>query len=174
MAIAPKTPDWLNPPVTIRAVICHVTRDDKFLLQLKSKGRFGEGYWNAPGGKIEAGESADEAAKREVYEETGLVPKTLEKKGDLEFYFGRSKKLPDWTAEVFLCSEYEGELDTKNSEGELKWFRRDEIPYERMWADDKYWLPMVVETHSSKPFHGVFVFSDDSKDLLESKVQLLT
>ena len=61
----------LNPKETIRAVLCYLKRDRKFLLLLKASGKFGEGFWNAPGGKIELGETAEDAARREVKEETG-------------------------------------------------------------------------------------------------------
>lgn len=37
----------------------------------------GRGAWNFPGGKIEVGESPEEAARREVQEETGLFVGTL-------------------------------------------------------------------------------------------------
>jgi 8-oxo-dGTP diphosphatase len=169
-----KSPNWLNPPHTIRAVICHLRRGDEFLLQLKSEGRFGEGFWNAPGGKIEGTETPEEAARREVREETGLTVGNLEKVGDLEFYFGLSKSTPDWTAEVFLCSNFAGELSGSSSEGELKWFHKNGIPYDQMWADDKHWLPLLTENSSAerKLFRGTFVFGADSKQLLNWKVEL--
>lgn len=161
--------DWLNPPYTVRAVICHIRRGDSFLLQLKSKGRFGEGYWNAPGGKIESEETPEQAAKREVIEETGLIPLKLQNVGFLEFYFGERKKIPDWAAEVFVCTEHEGDITETTLEGELRWFHRNEIPYDRMWADDRYWLPGLTDNpdlKDQKKFHGSFIFSEDSKKLL--------
>jgi 8-oxo-dGTP diphosphatase len=175
MALSLKQSDWLNPPRTVRAIICHVSRGEEFLLQLKSKGRFGEGFWNAPGGKIQTGETPEEAARREVEEETGLVIKSLEKVGELEFFFGKSKIVPDWTAVVLLCKDFEGKQKHESSEGELKWYRGNEIPYDKMWSDDKYWLPVLIERAqgvSRKTFRGTFIFSDDSKDLLEWKVEL--
>jgi 8-oxo-dGTP pyrophosphatase MutT (NUDIX family) len=156
-------------------VICHLRKGDEFLLQLKSKGRFGAGFWNAPGGKIEPGERPEEAARREVREETGLLAKVLEKVGMLEFYFGRSKKVPDWTADVFLCTEFEGTISKGNAEGDLKWFRKEKIPYDQMWGDDKFWLPILVARNrggSNEIFKGIFVFSEDSKELLKWKVEL--
>src|SRR5436309_5611745 len=43
-------------------------------------------HWQFPGGKLEKGENAEEAAKREVFEETNLVIGDLEKIGEENFY----------------------------------------------------------------------------------------
>ena len=56
----------------IRATICEIIQEEKILLQLKKAGKFGEGKWNGPGGKILSNETPIEGVKREVYEETGL------------------------------------------------------------------------------------------------------
>ena len=47
--------------------------DFKFLLQQRAPGRAGEGLWSVPGGRIDAGETWQETAVREVREETGIV-----------------------------------------------------------------------------------------------------
>ncbi len=155
-------PDLLNPPDTIRAVLCYVRDGDQYLLLLKSSGRFGGGYWNAPGGKIQNGESPKAAVQREVLEETGLAVGELEKMGFLEFFFGPGKLKPDWTAEVFLTNEFSGNL-RESEEGRLQWFLRDDMPMDLMWQDDRYWLPLLLQ---GKKFRGSFQFSADSKDLL--------
>jgi 8-oxo-dGTP pyrophosphatase MutT (NUDIX family) len=160
------TPDLLNPPQTIRAVICYLRRGENFLLLLKASGRFGGGFWNAPGGKIKEGESPEDAAMREVFEETGLKLESLEKVGSLEFYFGGGKQRPDWTAEVFVSTQFEGEL-RESEEGKLEWFPKEKLPMDRMWEDDKYWLPLLVD---GKKFSGTFEFTDDSKELVTHKI----
>jgi 8-oxo-dGTP pyrophosphatase MutT (NUDIX family) len=162
-------PDWLNPPKTVHAVLCYINKNNQYLLLLKSKGKFGEGYWNAPGGKIEEKEKPEDAAKREVFEETGLKVLELIKAGSLKFYFGKTKQMPDWYVDVFVCPKFEGE--TKESqEGKLKWFTKDALPYDKMWADDRHWLPLLIQ---GKRFEGVFIFSEDSKELLGSSITLV-
>ena len=157
---------WLNPPETIPAVLCYLKMKDKFLLIHKAKGRFGEGLWNAPGGKIESKESFRDAARREVLEETGLKVGGLRDVGFLKFFFGDKKKEPDWAVRVFETSNFSGKLK-QSSEGGLRWFRQDEIPYAEMWEDDRLWLPLLI---SGKRFKGTFVFTADSKKLLSSEV----
>jgi len=41
-----------------------------------------------------------------------------------------------------------------------KWFKINEIPYEKMWEDDKFWLPKVIEDHS---VYGRVLFGADNK-----------
>jgi len=159
--------DLLNPPRTIRAVICYIMRGNEILLLLKATGKFGAGFWNAPGGKIKAGECVESAARREVLEETGLSLGSLEKAGDLEFYFGPEKTRPDWTADVFVTREFSGMM-RESEEGMLKWFPEDELPFDQMWEDDRYWLPLLIR---GKRFHGIFQFSSDSKVLISHNVK---
>jgi 8-oxo-dGTP diphosphatase len=162
-------PNLLNPPETIRAVICYLRRNGEFLLLLKAKGKFGAGFWNAPGGKIQPQETAEEAVVREVNEETGLFVESFEKLGYLEFYFGEGKSRPDWSAEVFVSSKFSGE-ERESVEGKLKWFSKDEFPYEQMWEDDRYWIPLMVD---GIRFQGRFEFTIDAKKMLSHKIEKL-
>ena len=43
-----------------------------------------------------------------------------------------------------------------------EWFDIDNIPYEEMWADDKYWLPLLLD---DKKFEGNFQFNGDCQIL---------
>jgi 8-oxo-dGTP pyrophosphatase MutT (NUDIX family) len=165
----------LKPNGTIDAVLCHLLDPrGRYLLLLKARDRFGGGFWNAPGGKIEKNETPEDAARREVLEETGLKVVELEYFGLLEFYFGSSKGRPDWRVHVFRSTRFEGEIfATTNEKGEvemLRWFLEGEIPYEQMWEDDRYWFPFF---QSGKKFYGRFEYSSDSKTLLNAETRAL-
>ena len=56
----------------IRAVAGILKRDDKVLVGERPLGKPYSGYWEFPGGKIESGESGEEALKRELFEELGV------------------------------------------------------------------------------------------------------
>ena len=43
-----------------------------------------------------------------------------------------------------------------------RWFDTTEIPYEEMWTDDKYWLPLFLE---GKKFKGRFLFDENDQVL---------
>ena len=89
------------PIVTkIEATLCQVIDDGCLLLQLKSTGRFGEGKWNGPGGKLNREETPEEGVVREVYEETGLRVSDLKYHGSLHHYFGQEDE-PDWLVHIY-------------------------------------------------------------------------
>jgi 8-oxo-dGTP diphosphatase len=47
--------------------------DGQFLLTSRPEGKVYAGYWEFPGGKLEAGETVEEALRRELQEELGIV-----------------------------------------------------------------------------------------------------
>ena len=61
-----------SPHFPYHVMICYIINDwGEVLLQKKARG-FGVGKWNGPGGKLQAGETPEEACLREVKEETNL------------------------------------------------------------------------------------------------------
>jgi 8-oxo-dGTP diphosphatase len=153
--------------MTTLATLCTIIRDGRILLQRKAEGRFGEGKWNGPGGKLQLGESPQECVIREVYEETGLRIHSLRLHGSLKHFFGGDGE-PDWMVYQFSSDDFEGE-PKESDEGVLKWFPFDEIPYDEMWQDDEYWLPLILE---GKMFDGDFIFNEDGSELLRHSICL--
>jgi len=123
--------------------VCYIVNEQgQILLQLKKRG-FGQGKWNGPGGKTEPGETPEESVKREVREETGIAIKSLKKMGELEFIFNKKEEWNNY-CHVFVCDEFEGKPKDRG-EGKLQWFKQEELPFDRMWADDQHWLPDVLD-----------------------------
>lgn len=60
-------------PVVDVAVGVLVRGDGQFLLTSRPPGKVYEGYWEFPGGKLEAGESVEQALRRELQEEIGIT-----------------------------------------------------------------------------------------------------
>jgi 8-oxo-dGTP diphosphatase len=64
----------MSIPVVDVAVCVVQTPDGRVLLAERTGRQVAAGFWELPGGKIETGESAAQAAARELQEETGLTP----------------------------------------------------------------------------------------------------
>jgi 8-oxo-dGTP diphosphatase len=155
--------DWPNWKPIEYANLCFVIRDGQILLIRKKRG-LGAGKINGPGGRLEAGETAEQAAIRETQEEIGVTPTGLTYVGELFFQFLDGYKLH---VAVFAASGCEGEL-IETDEATPIWTDLAEIPYAEMWQDDPHWLPLVVKLAK---FRGFFVF--DVEKLLDHRVELL-
>ena len=60
-------------PVTEVAVGVLLQHDGAFLLTSRPAGKVYAGYWEFPGGKLEAGETVEQALRRELHEELGIT-----------------------------------------------------------------------------------------------------
>lgn len=113
---------------------------DEVLLIEKRRG-LGAGWYNGPGGKREVSETPRECAIRETREEVGLEVLDLEKAGELTFLLDGD---PHTFCHVFRTRSFTGE-PTASAEARPEWVPVDEVPYDRMWEDDRLWLPGVLE-----------------------------
>ncbi len=104
-------------------VIGIIRRDDKVLIQKRPiEGMLG-GLWEFPGGKIEPGETAEQALKREIAEETELKVRLSTKIGTIQHAYTHFKI----TMSAWWCEWREGVAQTHTST-ENKWICMDEIP----------------------------------------------
>lgn len=133
------------------------------LLMIEKKRGQGAGKWNVPGGKVAPGETAMAAAIRETFEETGIRPLRLWEAGHLEFYFPYSQSW-DNTCTVFCAEEFTGVLVPQSEECNAHWVGIDAIPYEKMWDDDRLWVPLLF---AGRRFHRIYTF--DANDHMASE-----
>lgn len=130
-----------------------VHKDGKVLLGMK-KARFGAGRFNGFGGKVEQGESILQAAKRELVEECGIAAKDLEEIGVITFDYQHKGDVI--VMHIFKVRSYDNEL-LETEEMKPQWFEEDQIPFDQMWPDDKYWMPLFL---SGEKFTAQFTFAD--------------
>lgn len=138
-------------------------KDDQILLAMKKR-RFGAGLWNGIGGKLDPGETIEQAAVRECQEEVGMTPLKLEKVAIHDFLFIDD----DFAMQVhtYLCRTWDGEPE-ETEEMAPKWFHVHDIPFDTMWQDDVYWLPSVLRGHKLKT---TFKF-DKANNFIDSYMQ---
>lgn len=146
--------DWTTWTPVDRATLLFVVRNGRILLIRKKRG-LGAGKINGPGGRLEEGELPRECAVREVEEEIGVTPTQVEERGELFFQFVDGYSIHVW---VFRAAGYQGET-VETDEAVPLWFPLDEIPYGEMWADDRIWLPLMLD---GRRFHGRFIFDGDA------------
>ena len=154
-------PDWDAWRPTQRAVLCFVRRGSKLLLIRKKLG-LGAGKITAPGGRIEPGESAHDAAIRETREETAVVPEGVSRAGELLFQFRDGLALH---CTVFIATGGAGDA-VETEEAVPLWTEVLDIPYDEMWSDDALWMPWMLE---GRPFKGFFCFDEDR--MLSSRLE---
>ncbi len=141
--------------------LCHILDGDKMLLKKATRG-ISKGKWNAPGGKIDPDETAEDCAIREVLEETGLKIKNLMNHGPLNFHMDGKEELT-FTVHLFSTRSFDGEVKSTD-EGEVRWFDIDRIPYEEMWDDDNYWIGPMLK---NKRFEVDFYYDKENKEVVK-------
>lgn len=145
--------DWENWQAKDPATLVFVFRDDEVLLINKKTG-LGKGKVNAPGGKVDPGETPEQAAVRECEEELRIRVSDLEYCGEHRFQFVDGYSIHVW---VYRTTAFEGE-PVETHEAEPLWTRIDRIPFDEMWEDDKYWLPMMIR---GERFQTRWIFDGD-------------
>jgi 8-oxo-dGTP diphosphatase len=145
------------------------TRDDgarEVLLGYKKTG-LGTGKIVGLGGHVEPGESAAEAAAREVKEESGIrvAPGELTEAAHVTFLF---PERPSWDmdVEIFTCADWAGE-PAESAEIRPEWFPVADLPFARMWDDAPYWLPRVL---AGERLRATFSYESDCETVADAAV----
>ena len=157
------------------ATLCLLIRENQegkeLLLAMKKRG-FGTGKWNGVGGKLDSrkgDKNIIETAIRETEEEIGVKIKKLEKVAVLNFRFPYIPEEKEWdqNVHVFLARKWEG-TPFETEEMRPEWFNEKEIPFDRMWDDDKLWLPEILK---GKKLKADFIFKE-GEIILEHNINI--
>lgn len=148
----------------LETTLCLLKKDNKILLAMKKRG-FGEGKYNGVGGKIEKGETPDEAMVRETKEEISVTLTNYEKVGLIEFdeyYKGIKERV---VMHIYIATEWIG-TPIETEETNPIWFDIKDIPYSNMLPDDKHWLPIILD---GKKIRAYFNF-DEEWNILNKRI----
>lgn len=104
-----------------------ILRDDKILLY-KRVNPPEAGYWNIVGGKVDHMEPAEEAARREAEEETGLKIGRIERIAVTEQIIAADRQ--HWMSILYLARDVEGEpqLTEPDKLSDFGWFALTDLP----------------------------------------------
>lgn len=139
--------------------LCYIEKDGKYLMlhRIKKENDENRDKWIGIGGKFEDGESPDECARREIFEETGLDVKDLRLRGIVTFVSDvwECEYMHLFSAERFnissdgtVLSEVSDMEDVTNAlrdcdEGVLEWVEKDKILTLPIWEGDKIFLDLL-------------------------------
>ncbi len=104
-------------------------REGKVLLQRRKD----NGLWADHGGAVELSEKVEDAARREMQEETGLIPGEMEFLGiysgpDMDYTYPNGDQV-SIIGMYFVCADFTGTVKLQAEEvTELKWFPLDGLP----------------------------------------------
>ena len=117
---------------TIRVVAAVIRSEDKIFATARGYGEF-KGQWEFPGGKIELGETPQEALAREIQEELDVKIEVGDLIDTIEYDYSSFHL----SMNCFWCNITEGEITLKEAE-EARWLSKDEL-----YSVD--WLPSDME-----------------------------
>lgn len=123
--------------------LCYIEQDKCYLMmyRIKKKVDANQGKWIGVGGHCEENEAPDECVIRETLEETGLTLRSARARGLVTFC---SNKWETEYMHLFTADEFEGELVSECSEGELAWVPKERIPTLPLWEGDKIFLELLA------------------------------
>lgn len=144
-----------------------ILKNNQILLAEKKRG-FGAGKFNGIGGKVEKSETIEEAMIRETQEEIGVTPTNFTKMATITFDEWVNDEEKVVIMSVFIAQSYMGEI-VETDEMRPVWFNLNNIPYEKMFENDKMWLPEVLKGNK---LNAQFTFNKDF-EIVSSKIDIV-
>jgi len=108
--------------------------------------RRGRLLWSLPKGHIEAGETSEQTAIREVSEETGIDSKVLRTLGTIDYWFVAEDRRVHKTVHHFLLEAVGGELSDEDVEvTEVAWVPLGELDDLLAYADERRLVRLALD-----------------------------
>lgn len=151
-----KTPE---EKTLIEATVVYPVRADGTVLLAKKTMKIGMGCWNGYGGGREEGETLEQTAVRELYEESGLIADTkdLEKIAILHAHNHKTDgKIVPCAVHFYQAQHCNGEPKSTEEMTDPTWFSVANLPLNDMMPADALWVPSALSgKNSSSPYTTV-------------------
>lgn len=118
-----------RPLIMVGACVILINNKNELLLQLRKDNH----CWGLSGGSMEIGETLEQVAKRELFEETGLTANNLMllevfSGQDLYYQYPHGDEIYNVVA-AYICKDYKGIIKAEENEvADLKFFHINSIP----------------------------------------------
>jgi 8-oxo-dGTP diphosphatase len=138
------------------ATLVYCLHETQVLLIQRRRNPFA-GFWIAPGGKLELGESPNECATRELLEETGLTAQEML----LRAIITETSPRPDWQwlLFVFALTRFTGSLRSDQREGELSWWPVSEFGNLKIPDADRIFFERSIDL-SARVYEAKFIYDE--------------
>lgn len=141
-----------------RVTNCILLDGNKVLLLQKPS----KGWWVAPGGKMEQGESVKESVIREYKEETGLQIYDPAIKGIFTIVIEEEGNvISEWMLFTFVATAFKGEMLKESPEGQLQWIDIEKVLQLPMAPGDKFYFEHLLSQGEREPIIGTFHYTPD-------------
>jgi 8-oxo-dGTP diphosphatase len=141
-----------------RVTNCVLKNGNEVLMLQKPR----RGWYVAPGGKMETGESVRDTVIREFREETGIYLKNPQLKGVFTFTIkDHDELISEWMMFTFFAEDYDGENLSESDEGKISWKPIEEIKDLPMAPGDYHIIDYVLK--GTGIIYGNFTYTSDFK-----------
>lgn len=125
----------------ILSSVIYIEQENKYLMlhRIRKENDTNKDKWIGVGGKFEEGETPEECARRETFEETGLSLDNLFYRGIVTFI---SDKYPAEQMHLFKSTAFSGKIK-ECDEGELDWIEKEKLLSLPIWEGDKIFLRLL-------------------------------
>lgn len=131
-------------PMAVTESSCvYLIQDDRWLMLLRNRKEhdINDGKWIGIGGKKEPGETMEQCAIRETFEETGLTMHSLTMAGQVHF---QQEGIDDEIITVFTSQDFSGVMHACD-EGTLAWIMEKDVLSLSLWPGDRIFLTQMME-----------------------------
>lgn len=126
----------------LNTTLCYIEKDGAYLMihRVKKMNDMNKDKWLGVGGKLEAGESPFDCARREIREECGIEVSELKYRGIITFV---SDLYGTEYMHLFTATEYSGEICYECDEGNLEWVEKNRVRELPIWEGDKIFFDLL-------------------------------